>query len=147
MRLRHCLHTRASPGQVWQVLGTPARWPEFDPSLRRVVGASGRALAGQHLLATGRIPVRIPVDVLEAVPERRLVVRISSVPGLVEETTYELVPGVRGGCDLTVAVVVDGLLARPAALPLWLGRGITTRVLRVRAEQVAWAARRAAGAA
>ncbi len=145
MRLRHRVRTSATPAQVWSVLGTPARWPDYDVFLRRVHGASGAASTGQHLLAVGRgLAVRIPIDVVEAVPERRLVLRVHVVPGLVEEVTFEVTPLVRGGCVLAVAVVLDGVFARAAALPLWLSRGLTARVLAHRVENVARAARKAA---
>jgi uncharacterized protein YndB with AHSA1/START domain len=145
MRLRHRVRTSATPAQVWQVLGQPSRWPEFDVVLRHVAGSPGRAVAGQHLLGTGRgIAVRIPIDVLEAEPERRLVMRTSAVPGVVQEVTYEITPVVRGGCHVTVSVVVEGLFARPAVAPLWLGSGVTARVLARRVERLARAARKAA---
>lgn len=145
MRLRHRVRTSASAEQVWSVLGDPSRWPEFDLLLHRVRGASGPAVTGQHLLAVSRgIGVRIPIDVVEALPGRRLVVRMHAVPGVVEEVTSEITPLVHGGCDLAVSVVVEGLFARPAALPLWLERGLTARVLAHRVERIARAARRAA---
>ncbi len=145
MRLRHRVRTSASPAQVWSVLGDPQRWPEFDLFLRRVRGGAGSAVPGQHLLGVARgLGARLPVDVVEAVPERRLVLRVHLAPGLVEEVTTEVTPLVRGGCDLAVSVVVDGLFARGAALPLWLGRGLTTRLLATRVERLARAARRAA---
>lgn len=145
MRLRHRVRTSATPEQVWGVLGDPTRWPEFDLFLHRVRGASGPAMTGQHLLAVGRgFGVRIPIDVVEAVPERRLVLRVHAAPGVVEEVTSEITPLVRGGCDLAVSVVVEGLFARAAALPLWAARGLTSRVLAHRVERIARAARRAA---
>lgn len=145
MRLRHRVRTSASPGQVWTVLGQPARWPEFDLFLHRVRGASGPAGTGQHLLAVGRgIGIRIPIDVVEARPERRLVLRVHAAPGVVEEVSFEITPLVRGGCDLAVSVVVEGLFARAAAVPLWLARGLTSRVLAHQVEKIARAARRAA---
>ncbi len=88
--------------------------------------------------------MRIPVDVLEAVPERRLVVRVHTAPGLVQEMTSEITPHVRGGCDLTVSVVVEGVFARLAALPLWVTAGLTARVLARRVERLARAARQVA---
>lgn len=146
--LRHRVRTRASPAQVWQVLGDPQRWPEFDLFLRQVRGSSGRVASGDHLLAVGRgLPVRIPVDVVEAVPERRLVLRLHLAPGVVEEVTHVLTPAVRGGCSVAVSVVVDGLFARVAAVPLWLSRGLTSRLLALRVERLARAAGGAAGAA
>ena len=146
--LRHRVRTRASPAQVWQVLGDPQRWPEFDLFLRQVRGSSGRVSTGDHLLGIGRVlPVRIPVDVVEAVPERRLVLRLHLAPGVVEEVTHVLTPAVRGGCSVAVSVVVDGLFARVAALPLWLSRGLTSRLLALRVERLARAAGGAAGAA
>jgi hypothetical protein len=145
VRLSHRVRTSASPAQVWSVLGDPARWPEFDVFLHRVQGASGSAATGQHLLAVGRgFGVRIPIDVVEAVAERRLVLRVHAAPGVVEEITSEITPLVRGGCDLAVSVVVEGLFARVAALPLWLARGLTSRVLGHRVDVIARAARRAA---
>ncbi len=145
MRLRHRVRTSASPAQVWQVLGDPRRWPEFDVTLRRVRGSAGRAAAGQHLLGISRgLALRIPVDVVEVAPERRLVVRVRTAPGVVQEITTEIVPLVRGGCDLAVSVVVEGLFARATALPLWATAGLTTRVLAHRVEAIARAARQAA---
>ena len=145
MRLRHRVRTTASPAQVWQVLGDPVRWPEFDPFLRRVSGAHGPAAAGQHLLGHSRgLGVPIPVDVLEALPERRLALRVHVLPGVVEEVTHDVTPTLRGGSDLVVSVVVEGLFARVAFGPIWLARGLTSRVLGVRAGGLARAARRAA---
>ena len=145
MRLRHRVRTSASPAQVWSVLGDPAHWPEFDLFLHRVRGGSGLATTGQHLLGVGRgLGVRIPIDVVEATPERRLVLRVHAAPGVVEEVTSEITPLVRGGCDLAVSVVVDGLFARAAAVPLWVARGLTSRLLAHRVEKIARAARRAA---
>lgn len=145
MRLRHRVRTSATSAQLWTVLGDPSRWPEYDLFLRRVRGGAGSAHAGQHLLGVGRgLGLRIPIDVVEAVPERRLVVRVHAAPGIVEEVTSEITPLVRGGCDLAVSVVVDGLFARAAALPLWLARGLTSRVLVYRVEKLARAARKAA---
>ena len=148
MRLSHRTHTRATPAEVWELLGTPSRWPQFDVFFARVRGASGQVAAGQHLLAVGRgAGVRIPVDVLEVVPERRLVIRVHAAPGLREEVRYELTPALRGGCDISASVVVDGLFARPAVLPLWVSRGASVRVLAARTDRTARALRRRRGAA
>ena len=144
MKLRHRARTAATPAQVWTVLGDPERWPEFDLLMHRIHGGSGRATTGQHLLGVGRGGLRIPVDVVEAVPERRLVLRVHALPGLVEEITHEITPLVRGGCDLTVSVVVEGSLARAAVAPLWLASGATSRVLASRVDRLAKATRRAA---
>ena len=37
MRLVQRARTSATPAQVWEVLGQPSRWPEFEPFLRRVL--------------------------------------------------------------------------------------------------------------
>lgn len=138
MRLSHRVGTRATPVEVWSVLGHPARWPEFDLALRRVRGASGEARTGQHLMAAVRgLPVAVPVDVVEAVPSRRLVLRVASLPGMAHEVTTEVVPRLRGGCTLSVRVVTDGLLARPAAVPVWVLSGLTARVLASRCDREA----------
>lgn len=145
MKLRQRVRTSANAAQVWSVLGDPGRWPEYELFLHRVRGGSGMASTGQHLLAVGRgLAVRIPIDVVEAVPERRLVLRVHAAPGVVEEVTSEITPLVRGGCDLAVSVVVEGPLARAAALPLWLASGLSSRVLAHRVEKIARAARKAA---
>src|SRR5688500_6139543 len=133
MRLVHRVHTSASPAQVWAMLGDPASWPQFDLWFRRVRGAHGPVAAGQHLLGLGRlVSLRIPVDVLEAVPERRLVLLVHVAPGVRGEVTHELTPTVRGGCDVRVSVVVEGLFARAAFVPLWVSTGVTARVLATR---------------
>lgn len=138
MRLSSRVHTRATPAQVWQLLGSPAQWPRFEPLLGAVRGAHGPAAAGQHLLGIARgLALRVPVDVLEAVPERRLVLRIATVPGLREEVTYEVTSALRGGCDLSVSVVADGLFARPAVLSLWLAARANARLLQNRADRLA----------
>ena len=142
MRLVHRVHTAATPAGVWQLLGDTDAWSQFDMSLRAV---RGRATTGAHLMALLRMSaIGVPVDVVEAVPEQRLVLVVHLLPGLREELTFDLTPSVRGGTDIALGVVVDGLLARPAALPLWLYDGFTARVLAARTERLAKLARRAA---
>jgi uncharacterized protein YndB with AHSA1/START domain len=135
MRLVHSVRTAATPAQVWELLGDPHRWPEFDLWLRKVVGSRGRLTGGEHLMALARLSVvRIPVDVVEAVPAQRLVLLVHVAPGVRHQVTTELAAAVRGGCDIRASVVVDGLLARGAVVPLWLASGLTTRVLAARAD-------------
>ncbi len=136
MRLRSRVRTTAAPEQVWAVLGDPQRWPDFDLTLRRVRGSAGPAARGQHLLGIARwwgLPV--PLDVEEAVPERRLVLRVQAVPGVSSRVTTEIAPRSAGGCDVVAQVEAEGLFARTAIIPLWLTVLVTTRVLVVRAEQ------------
>lgn len=148
MKLAHRVRTSATPQQVWDLLGVPRLWPQFDLFYRRVRGADGRALAGQHLVGVSRWwSLGIPVDVLEAVPGERLVVRVRTAPGVTEEVTHVLTPTTRGGTDIHVSVVVEGLFAGPAVLPLWVASGLTTRVLAARTHQRARQARGARGVA
>ena len=147
MRLAHRARTSATPAQVWDLLGDPRRWPEFDLFFRRVRGAE-RVRSGQTLLGITRLTsLRIPVDVVDAVPERRLELYLHTAPGVWERVVYELAPSMRGGTHLRVSVVVEGLFARGAAAPLWLFNGLTLRVLAARAEREARAVRKAEGAA
>jgi uncharacterized protein YndB with AHSA1/START domain len=137
--------TSASPAQVWQVLGDPTRWPEFELFLRRIRGTHGMLAGGQTLVGISRVgSLAVPIDVLEAVPGSRLVLRVHAAPGVRETVTSEVLPRVAGGSDVRVSVVVEGLFARPAAVPLWLATGLTVRLLVARAERLARAARRAA---
>ncbi len=143
MRLSHRVRTTASPAEVWKVLGDPQRWPEFDLFLRSVRGAHGAAVTGQHLLGLSRLgSLRIPVDVVEAVPDRRLVLLVHTAPGLRETVTHEITPTVRGGSDVVVSVVVEGLLARVGAVPLWLANGLNARLLAARTDRTARQRRR-----
>ncbi len=143
MKLSHRVRTAASPAEVWEVLGDPRRWPEFDVALRTVRGSHGSAAAGQHLLGVGRLgSLRIPVDVVEAVPDKRLVLLVHTAPGLRETVTTEITPAVRGGSDLVVSVVVEGLWARAGAAPLWLQAGLRARLLAARTDRAARRQRR-----
>lgn len=143
--MRTTARTSATPAQVWEVLGQPARWPEFEPLLRRVRGTHGAVAAGQTLLGVSRVAnLAVPLDVREVEPARRLVVRVHTAPGVGQVLTVDLVPVVSGGTDIVCGVVVDGLFARAATGPLWLASGLTVRLLAVRAERLARAARRAA---
>ena len=145
MRLRHRVHTSASTAQVWSILAVPSAWPQFLVLLRRVRGTDGAAAEGQRLLGVTRVAsVGVPVDVLEAVRERRLSLVVHTAPGIRENVVYHCTPAVRGGCDIEVSVVVEGLLGPVATLPLFLATGLSTRLLAARAEQLAKAARGAA---
>ena len=145
MRLAHRVHVAATPAQVWEVLGDPERWPQFDLFLRRVRGTQGRTAAGQRLVGISRVgSLRIPVDVVEASPPSRLVLVVHTAPGLREHVTTEVTPALHGGCHITVQVALEGPLARVALGPLYLGRGVTARLLGARAERLARAARGAA---
>ena len=144
MRLTHRVRTTATPAEVWQLLGDPARWPEFDPFLRRVRGSHGAASSGQHLLGLHRVlSLPIPVDVVESVPERRLVLLVHLAPVLRETVTHEITPAVRGGSDVVVSVVVEGLWARAGALPLWGAAVVNARLLAARTDRTARERRRA----
>lgn len=143
MRLAHRVQTSATPAQVWQLLGNPRRWPEFNPFVRRISAAPEQVRTGQTLLAVARVSsLRIPVDVVEAEPQRRLELFFHTAPGVSERVRFQLAPTVRGGCSFRVSVVVTGPLARVAAGPLWLTNGVVARVLGVQAERAARTARR-----
>jgi len=145
MKLVHRVRTSASPAQVWELLGTPTRWPQFDMFLTKVRGTDKPATVGQHLVGISRwTKLGIPLDVLEVEPEHRLVMRIHTAPGITEELTFVLTPTTRGGTDIAVAIVVDGLFARPAAPVLWLANGLNARVLARRTPHLARQARRTA---
>ena len=145
MRLTHRVRTAASPALVWEVLGTPVRWPEFDVFLTKVRGADGPAAAGQHLVGVSRWTVLgIPLDVVEVTPEQRLVMRVRTAPAVTEELTFVLTPTTKGGTVITVSLVVEGLLARPAVPLLWLANGLNARVLAARTTRLAKALRRPA---
>lgn len=143
MKLSHRVRTSASPSEVWQVLADPKRWPEFDLTLRTVRGSHGLAATGQHLLGLARLAsLRIPVDVVEAVTDKRLVLLVHTAPGLRQTVTTEITPAVRGGSDLVVSVVVEGLWARAGFLSLWLANGFNARLLAARTDATARRTRR-----
>lgn len=147
MRFDHRVQTSASPAQTWALLADPRAWPRFNPVLRRVRGGSGLVRTGQTLLAVARVTsVRIPVDVVEAVPERRLELRFHTAPGVRERVVFELAPRVRGGTAVRVGVTVDGLFGRFAAVPLWLANGLVARALVALADREARARRRSGAA-
>ena len=148
MRLVHRVHTPASPAQVWELLGHPSRWGEFDLVLAKVRGASGKAADGQRLLGLSRlISLRIPVDVVEAVPEQRLVLLVHTLPGVRQELTFGLTQTVRGGTDIRVTMVVEGLFGRLAVVPLWAVTGVSAKVLALRTRGLGRGAREPRGVA
>lgn len=145
MKLAHRVRTSASPTQVWEVLGTPSRWPQFDLFLTKVKGSTREAAAGQHLVGISRwTTLGIPLDVLEVEPERKLVLRIRTAPGITEELTFVLTPTTKGGTDIAVGIVLEGLLARPAVPLMWLANGVNARLLAGRTHRLARAERRTA---
>jgi uncharacterized protein YndB with AHSA1/START domain len=145
MKLAHRVHTAASPAQVWSLLGAPTQWPRFDVFLTKVRGTARPAAVGQHLVGISRwTKLGIPLDVLEVDPEKRLVIRIRTAPGITQELTFVLTPTLKGGTDIAVSMVVDGLFAGPAAPVLWLANGLNARVLATRTRHLAHHARRTA---
>jgi hypothetical protein len=148
MRLAHRVTSTAAPDQVWALLGTPRRWPEFDPLLSRVHGAPDVARTGQTLLGIARLSgLRIPLDVVEAVPEQRLELFWHTAPGLAQRVVYEVARTLRGGSSIRVGAVVEGLFAPAAVVPVWLSNGLVVRVLAARAERAAQRGREGSGAA
>lgn len=144
MKLAHRVRTSASPAQVWALLGTPKQWPQFDVFLTKVRGTDRSATVGQHLVGISRwTKLGIPLDVLEVEPEQRLVMRVRTAPGITEELTFVLTPTTKGGTDVCVSIVVEGLFAGPAAPVLWLANGLNARVLAHRTHRLARQARKA----
>lgn len=148
MRLGHRARTAAPPEQVWQALGNPTRWPEFMTTLKKVRGVHGPAREGQRLLGISRTPLgmAMPIDVLAAVANERLVLRVHSLPGVTEQTAFVLTRTTRGGTDISVSTEVVGLFALPALPGVWAALGVTARVLALRAARSVQADR-SAGAA
>jgi uncharacterized protein YndB with AHSA1/START domain len=145
MKLAHRVRTSATPAQVWELLGTPASWPQFDVFLTKVRGTERPAAVGQHLVGISRwTKLGIPLDVLEVVPEQRLVMRVRTAPGITEELTFVLTPTIKGGTDIAVSLVVEGLFAGAAAPVLWVANGLNARVLAHRTHKLARRSRRAA---
>jgi hypothetical protein len=69
------------------------------------------------------------------VPRKALHVTVHSIPGLREEIDIVLVPATRGGTQITVLVRLTGPLAAAMVLPVWLGSGMTARLLVKAAER------------
>ncbi len=86
----------------------------------------------------------MPIDVVEAVPGSRLVLRVHTAPGVAQTMAFEVTAGPARRQRRRVSVVVDGLFARPAVGPLWLSSALTPRLLVARVERLARASRRAA---
>ncbi len=148
MRLVQRVHTAASPAQVWALLALPSSWPQFDLRFRSLRDARRPAAPGQHLMGLARFGlVRLPVDIVEAVEERRLVLVVHTAPGVREQVAYDLTEGQDGGCHVQISLTVDGLFAPVAVLPLFLSGGVTVRLLAARAERAARVAARRPGAA
>jgi hypothetical protein len=72
------------------------------------------------------------------------VLLVHAVPGLREQVRFDVTPAARGGSDVTVSLVVDGLLGWPAVAPLFVSNALTVRLLASRTDRIARAARRAA---
>ena len=145
MRLAHRVHTNATPAQVWEVLGDPRRWPEFELALRGVRGRPGATSTGQRLIGLSRFAaLGIPLDVLQATPPSRVVLLVHALPGLREQVTYDVTSAASGGSDVLVQVVVEGPLGWPAVGPLFLASALTARLLARRTDRIARAAREAA---
>jgi hypothetical protein len=127
------------------VLGDPRRWSEFELSLRGVRGRPGGRRPVSGLTGLSRFAMLgIPIDVVEATPTSRVVLLVHAVPGLRERVSFDVTPAARGGSDVTVSLVVDGLLGWPAVAPLFLSNALTVRLLASRTDRIARAARRAA---
>lgn len=142
MRLAHRVSTSATPAQVWELLGVPARWPDFNPFVRRVHGAPGAVRTGQTLLGVARFTgVRVPIDVVDAAVDQRLELCHHSAPGVRHRLLFEVTPKVRGGCAIRVGVTVEGLFALPAVGPLFVADALVARLLVAQAERGARAAR------
>lgn len=145
MRLEHRVRTTATPAQVWAVLGNPSAWPTFELLLRGVRGGRSRVTPGERLMALARLSLlAVPVDVVEVVPEQRLVLLVHTGPGLREVLAFDLVEAVPRGTDIRLSVSVEGAFAVGAFLPLWLANGLSARVLAAVTDRQARQGRRAA---
>jgi hypothetical protein len=145
MRLQHRVATRASPAQVWSLLGNPTAWPTLDLSLRDVRGGGRRVSTGQRLMGLVRLStIGIPIDVVEVVPEERLVLLVHIAPGLRERLAFDLTPSVDRGTDIRMSLVVEGPFALPAVLPRWIANALAVRVLAARTDRQARLDRRPA---
>lgn len=132
----HSVHTSAPPVVVWELLGTPSRWPSYDPFVRAVEGADGPARPGQHLMAVARLfPLRVPVDVVDVEVGSRLGLTLHVLPGLREQIDARLIASVDGGTEIVATRRAEGIFGQAAAVPVWLSAEIVLRFLGWRSAQ------------
>ena len=97
MQLRHSAHIPASPEDVWSLLGRPATWPGWTPTVTAV-----RTLDGPDLVPGARFALSQPFQreriwtVTEADPGRSFRWRTDGASGF--EAAHRIEPDGAGGC-------------------------------------------------
>ena len=128
--LTNSVEIPASPSQVWSVLMEVERWPEWTPSVSRLVLRTPGPL---EVGSRARIhqPKLLPASwrVTELKPGREFT-WVSSVPGI-RVTARHLVESIAVGSRVTLSVNFEGLFGR------WLARRtgpLTERYLKMEAQ-------------
>lgn len=101
----------AAPDRIWLILTDAVRYPEWNPTVDKVVGriALGERIALHVKLSKGRA---FPVTVAAFDPPRRMVWRGGMPFGLfVGERVFELVPRANGVVQFGMREQFTGLLA------------------------------------
>jgi hypothetical protein len=101
----------AAPDRIWSILTDAARYPEWNPTVDKVVGriAPRERIALHVKLNPGRA---FPVTVAAFDPPRRMVWRGGMPLGLfVGERVFELVPRANGLVEFSMREQFTGLLA------------------------------------
>lgn len=108
----------AAPAEpAWELLGVPARWPEwspqvravsgFDPVRRRPVPAAPALEVGNWVTVHGPWPVRLPARFTRVDPGARWDFEAPLPARLTLLSAHEVEP-VTGGCELVWAMRVQG---------------------------------------
>jgi hypothetical protein len=136
VQVSHRLSTRASPDEVWELVGNPREWTGHDLLVEHVECAGGPVREGMHLVVVLRgMPVRVPVDVRRVDPGVHLGLTIHVAPGLREERDYLLTRRARGGTEIRYQARFYGILAMTVIGGSWVTSALSLRSLAHRATQ------------
>jgi len=137
MRFSSSVEIESPVERVWKLVDRLEEWPEWMPSIKRIERVSEGPLAvGSQLLVTARVSrltVRLPMTVIEFVPERAVVMRGKALATNLTRFYYLQPNDDNSKTRVTIGGDVSGLLALLARRG---GRAVSEEIAQAAKERV-----------